>query len=120
MRRSIACAALIGVTATGAWAAGHRVSHSAKADDVAGYLSLCKTDADGCATRVVEAQAAFRITQSFFHDPGYCIPASDDHGNILAPKVVVWLTSHPAHTKDPIYTGINAALTDLYPCGTAN
>jgi len=121
MRTALAGAAALLVAISGPGAAApphHPAAHkAAPANDVNAWLAKCETSASECAIGVSEARASYSTTQAMFHDPNYCVPASDDDSNVLAPKVVAWLKDHPGHKADPVYGGINAALLAMYPCG---
>ncbi len=90
------------------------VRHPAKAaahkagapDKISSWLKQCGSDELQCENRLLKVTFAKTA----------CIPADDTDSYVLTPKVRVWFAAHPAHNKDRIDSGINAALTDLYPC----
>jgi hypothetical protein len=90
---------------------------TAPPNDVTTWLATCRASEIDCVIGVSEARASFQATQAILHDPDYCVPAADDDSHLLAPKVTAWLKDHPDHGRDPEYSGINAALASLYPCG---
>jgi hypothetical protein len=90
--------------------------NAAPANDVTAWVAKCQASESECAIGVSEARASFHVTQALFHDPDYCVSASDDDSHVLAPKVMAWLKDHPNHGSDPVYTGINVALAAMYPC----
>jgi hypothetical protein len=95
----------------------HPAAHkAAPTNDVTAWLAKCQASDSECAIGVSEARDSFHVTQALFHDPDYCVPASDDDSSVLAPKVIAWFKDHPNHGSDPVYTGINAALGAMYPC----
>ena len=97
--------------------AHHAAAHkAAPANDVTAWLAKCQASESECAIGISEARVSFHVTQALFHDPDYCVPASDDDSHVLAPKVMAWFKGHPSHGSDPVYTGINAALSAMYPC----
>lgn len=118
--RLLACAAAIvlAIPVGSAAAPRHRPAphKAAPTNDVAAWLVKCQTSESECAIGVSEARESFHVTQAMFHDPDYCVPAADDDSHVLAPKVTAWLKDHPDHHADPVYTGINVALTAMYPC----
>ncbi|MFL6720611.1 MAG: hypothetical protein ACJ8FT_02250 [Sphingomonas sp.] len=95
----------------------HPAAHkAAPANDVTAWIAKCQASESECAIGVSEARASFHVTQALFHDPDYCVAATDDDSHVLAPKVIAWFKDHPNHGSDPVYTGINASLAAMYPC----
>lgn len=119
-RTSLALAfgmALFAATPAATAPAHHVAAHkAAPKNDVTAWLAKCQTSESECDISVSEARDSFHVTQAMFHDPDYCVSASDDASHALAPKVMAWLKDHPTHMSDPVYTGINAALSAMYPC----
>jgi hypothetical protein len=97
-------------------ATAHKAARAPK-DDIATYLATCAASETDCETGVVEARAAFPITQTILHEPEFCVTAADSDYHVLTPKVTAWLKAHPEHNADTTYGGIDAALASMYPCG---
>lgn len=108
----LACAAFLASAPTSVSAtAGH---HRAKAaagkaaaqDKISAWLKQCNNEELQCENRLLKVQFAKTA----------CIPPDDTDSYILTPKVRAWFAAHPVHGSDGIDSGINTALTDLYPC----
>lgn len=109
---ALASAAFLATSPAGLSAATNHPAPKAAArkagapDKVSAWLKQCDANELACENRLLKVTFAKTA----------CIPADDTDSYVLTPKVRAWFAAHPAHNKDRIESGINAALTDLYPC----
>jgi len=78
------------------------------------FLSYCKSDSKGCADKISGISFAMLVTSPIDHK--WCPTKEADDVDVLAPKVVQWLTAHPETNDMKTNDGIQLALSQLYPC----
>lgn len=105
---ALASAAFLATAPASLSAAAHHPAKAAAADKVSAWLKQCDTNELVCENRLLKVTFAKTA----------CIPADDMDSYVLTPKVRAWFAAHPAHGSDRIDSGINTALTELYPCKT--
>lgn len=81
---------------------------------IAAFLSYCKTDSKGCTDKISGISFAMLVANPIDHK--WCPTKEVDDINIVAPKVVQWLTAHPEMNNAKTSDGIQSALSHLYPC----
>ena len=105
---ALAAAVLLAASSASLSAAARHPARKAAAgqNKVSVWLKQCDTEELACENRLLKVTFAKTA----------CIPGDDADSYVLTPKVRAWFAAHPAHNKDGIDNGINAALTNLYPC----
>jgi Ssp1 endopeptidase immunity protein Rap1a len=78
------------------------------------FLSYCKANTKGCVDKIADINFAMRVTSPIDHK--WCPAKEADDVNVLAPKVVQWLTAHPETNSKKTSEGIGLALAHFYPC----
>ena len=107
MRKALA-GCLLTLFVLPAWAADEVPSQ------IGAFLSYCKTDSKGCADKISDISFAMMVTSPIDHK--WCPTKDANDVDILAPKVVQWLTAHPEKNNMKTNDGIQLALIQLYPC----
>lgn len=108
MTKLLLIALSIAVSTSAAFAA------SGAPTQIGAFLSYCKTNGQGCIDKVAEIEFAALVTQPIDHKA--CLTKGSDDAKALTSKVVQWLTAHPETNSETTDTGIEIALSKLYPC----
>ncbi len=81
------------------------------------FIAYCKSNSSGCADKIAEMYAAMLILNTVqIRDRIWCPADEANDIKVLAPRVIGWLTAHPEAGSKTTNDGIQAAVTQLYPC----